>query len=175
MAETAVKFPVKSEKETVRTPAVTRHPLETLQKEIDRLFNDFSLSWPFRKSSFTMEPFWQTDAGWHAMPAVDVVEKDKAYEVTAELPGMDEKSVELKLFGDMLTITGEKQEEKEEKKKGYYLSERRFGSFQRSFRVPDDVDPDKIDASFRKGVLTVTLPKKPGTEKAEKKIAVKAA
>jgi HSP20 family protein len=174
MANVATKLPVTNENEKSMTPA-RRHPLATLQTEIDRLFNDFSLTWPFRRSSFNLEPFWQTDATWGATPAVDVVEKDKAYEITAELPGMDEKSVELKIAGDMLTITGEKQEEKEEKKKGYYLSERRFGSFQRSFRLPDDVDVDKIDASFRKGVLTVTMPRRPGVEKAEKKIAVKAA
>ena len=174
MTNTATKLPVKSERETARTP-VSRHPLETLQGEIDKLFNDFSVSWPFQRPSFNLEPFWQGDATWAKVPAVDVVEKDKVYEITAELPGMDEKSVELKVVGDMLTIWGEKQEEKEEKKKGYYLSERRFGSFQRSFRIPDDVDADKIDASFRKGVLTVTLPRRPGAEKAEKKIAVKAA
>ena len=174
MANVATKLPVTNENEKSMTPA-PRHPLQTLQTEIDRLFNDFNLTWPFRKSSFNLEPFWQTDATWGTMPAVDVVEKDKAYEITAELPGMDEKSVELKIAGDMLTITGEKQEEKEEKKKGYYLSERRFGSFQRSFRIPDDVDADKIDASFKKGVLTVSLPRKPGVAKTEKKIAVKAA
>lgn len=174
MTNTATKLPVKSEKETARTP-VARHPLQTLQGEIDKLFNNFGASWPFQRASFNLEPFWSGDATWGKMPAVDVVEKDKVYEITAELPGMDEKSVELKVVGDMLTIRGEKQEEKEETKKGYYLSERSFGSFQRSFRIPDDVDADKIDASFKKGVLTVMLPRKPGVEKAEKKIAVKAA
>jgi len=164
MADTAIKLPVKSEKATALAP-VARHPLETLQNEIDRLFGGFSLSWPFGRP----------DTSWGAVPAVDVVEKDKAYEITAELPGMDEKDIELVIAGGALSIKGEKQEEKEEKRKGYYLSERRYGSFQRSFRVPDDVDVEKIDASFKKGVLTVTLPKKPGAAKAEKKIAVKAA
>ncbi|MHC2791871.1 HSP20 family molecular chaperone IbpA [Mesorhizobium jarvisii] len=74
-----------------------------------------------------------------------------------------------------LTIKGEKQEEKEEKDKDYYLSERRYGSFQRSFQLPDGVDADKIDASFTKGVLTVKLPKTAEAQKAEKKITVKAA
>jgi HSP20 family protein len=173
MAVTATKLPVKNEnRKAMPTP---RHPLETLQKEIDRLFSDFSLSWPFRRSSFNLEPFWQTDADWGAMPAVDVVEKEKAYEITAELPGMDEKDVELKVAGDTLTITGEKHEEKEEKRKDYYLSERRYGSFHRAFLIPDDVDVDHIDASFRKGVLTVALPRKAGTAKPEKRIAVKSA
>ncbi len=74
-----------------------------------------------------------------------------------------------------LTIQGEKQEEKEEKKKDYYLHERHFGSFRRSFEVPESVDADKIEASFKKGVLRLTLPKKPEAIKPEKKIEVKAA
>ena len=173
MAVTATKLPVRSQSETAPAPVATRHPLETLQGEIDRLFNDFGRAWPFRRPSFSMEPFWRGGSEWGAMPAVDVVEKDSAYELTAELPGMDEKSVELKMAGDMLTISGEKQEEKEEKKRGYHVSERRYGSFERSFRIPEDVDAEKIDARFTRGVLTVTLPRKPGAVKAEKKIAVK--
>ena len=173
MAVTATRLPVKNENKSAMPAA--RHPLETLQKEIDRLFSDFSLAWPFRRSSFSLEPFWQSDMSWGAMPAVDVVEKEKAYEITAELPGMDEKDIELKVAGDTLTITGEKHEEKEEKKSDYYLSERRYGSFRRTFLIPDDVDADRIDASFRKGVLTVSLPKTAGAAKPEKRIAVKSA
>jgi len=108
------------------------------------------------------------------MPAVDVSETDKAYEITAELPGMDEKNVEVKVANGVLSIKGEKQEEKEEKKKDYYKRERNFGSFERSFQVPDGVDTDRIEASFKKGVLLVTLPKSAEAQKAEKKIAVKA-
>lgn len=88
---------------------------------------------------------------------------------------MDEKDIEVKVANGGLTIKGEKQEEKEEKKKDYYLHERRFGSFERCFAIPEDVDADKIEAHFKKGVLTVTLPKKPEAQKAEKKIEVKAA
>jgi HSP20 family protein len=108
-------------------------------------------------------------------PAVDVAEKDKAYEVTVELPGMDEKSIEVKLIDDFLSIKGEKQEEKEEKKKDYHLRERYFGSFERRFAVPEGVDRDKIEASFKKGVVTIVLPKKPDAIKPAKKIEVKAA
>ena len=108
-----------------------------------------------------------------AMPAIDVTETDKAYEIAAELPGMDEKNVEVKVADDILTIKGEKQEGKEEKTKDYHLSERSFGSFQRAFQVPSGVDTDKIDAKFSKGVLTVTLPKSTEAQKAEKKITVK--
>ena len=74
---------------------------------------------------------------------------------------MDEKNIEVKVVNGDLTIKGEKQEEKEEKKKDYYLQERHFGSFERRFQLPEGVDADKIEASFKKGVLTVTLPKKP--------------
>ena len=93
------------------------------------------------------------------MPTVDVSETDKAYEITAELPGMDEKNVEVKVANGVLTIKGEKQDEKEEKKKDYHMRERSYGSFERSFQVPDGVDADKIEANFKKGVLTVILPK----------------
>ena len=88
---------------------------------------------------------------------------------------MDEKNIAVKVVNGNLTIEGEKQEEKEEKKKDYYLHERRFGSFERSFQVPEGVDADKIEASFKKGVLTVVLPKKPEAQKPAKKIDVKAA
>ena len=82
---------------------------------------------------------------------------------------------QIKLADGVLTIKGEKQEEKEEKKKDYYLHERSFGSFQRAFQVPDGVDADKIEASFKNGVLTVTLPKSAQAQKTAKKIDVKAA
>ena len=88
---------------------------------------------------------------------------------------MDEKNVEVKFANGMLTIKGEKKEEKEEKKKDYYLSERRYGSFERRFQIPEGVEIDKIEASFKKGLLTVTLPKTAAAQQAaEKKIAIKA-
>ena len=88
---------------------------------------------------------------------------------------MDEKNIEVKFSDGVLTIKGEKEEVKEEKKKDYYLNERSFGSFQRSFRLPDGVDADKIEANFKKGVLTVTVPKSAEAQKAAKKIEIKAA
>ncbi len=122
-----------------------------------------------------MEPLWRPELSWTAAPAVDMTESDKAYEVTAELPGMDEKDIEVKVVDGNLMIKGEKQQEKEEKQKDYYLHERRFGSFERRFQVPEGVDADKIEASFKKGVLTVTLPKKLEAQKPAKRIEVKAA
>ncbi len=120
-------------------------------------------------------PSWRPEFVRRGLPAVDIAESDKAYEVTADLPGMDETDVEVKLTNGNLVLKGEKQEEKEEKKKDYYVHERSFGSFERSFPLPDGVDREKIEASFKKGVLTVTLPKTAEAQRAEKKIAVKAA
>jgi HSP20 family protein len=180
MAEVATKLPVKTEKKAAEPTSATQAwwPVEGLRREIDRLFDDFGMrSWssPFRRSIFGVEPFCRRELSWTGAPAVDITESDKAYEVTAELPRMDEKNIAVKVVNGNLTIEGKKQEEKEEKKKDYYLHERRFGSFERSFQVPEGVDADKIEASFKKGVLTVVLPKKPEAQKPAKKIDVKAA
>lgn len=108
-----------------------------------------------------------------AMPAVDVVETEKAFEVTAEAPGMTEKDITVELVNGDLRIRGEHKEEKEEKHKDYYLSERRHGSFERRFRVPEGVDAEKIEAEFKNGLLSITLPKTTESQKPAKKIPVK--
>ena len=174
MAEPS-KVPVKTEKPSA-TPLHTWRPFESLRREIDRLFDDFDGSlWPrlSRGSLLDMAPF--RGEGWGTAPAMDFAETEKGYEVTAELPGMDEKNIEAKFADGVLTIKGEKQEEKEEKKRGYYMQERSFGSFHRTLQLPNGIDQDKIEASFKNGVLKVTLPKSAEAQKAEKKIAVKAA
>jgi HSP20 family protein len=171
------KVPVKTESTSAPAPPAWR-PFEALRPEVDRLFDDFDGGfhrWPAGRSPFNAAPFWRSDSSWPATPAVDLVETEKAYEVSAELPGLDEKNIEVKFAYDILTIKGERQEEKEEKKKDYFLHERSFGSFHRVLHVPARIDADKIEATFKKGVLTVTLPKSAEVQKAEKKIAVKAA
>ncbi len=175
MVETVTRLPIKEEKPSTAAPQVWQ-PFESLRQEVDRLFDDFGRGFwrPFGRSFFT-EPVFKREITSLTMPAVDVVESDKAFELTAELPGMDEKNIEVKVVNGSLTIKGEKQEEKEEKKKDYYLRERNFGSFERSFAIPDGVEADKIEAGFKKGVLTITLPKKPEAQKPAKKIEVKAA
>ncbi|MEX6508422.1 Hsp20/alpha crystallin family protein [Jiella sp. M17.18] len=181
MADTATKLPVKTE--TPAAPAETGaarlwSPFETLRGEMDRLFDMFggrrgtSLSRPGFELDFAFPRDMLFGAG---APAVDVAEKDGEYEITAELPGLDEKNVEVKVANGALTIKGEKKEEKEERQKDYHLSERRYGSFVRSFALPKGVDQDKIEARFAKGVLTVTLPKTAEAKAEEKTIAVKAA
>ncbi|MFS8636977.1 MAG: Hsp20/alpha crystallin family protein [Gemmatimonadota bacterium] len=92
-------------------------------------------------------------------PAVDITERDDALVLTAELPGMRREDIEVELDNNVLTIRGEKKEEREEKGEERYLYERRFGSFSRSFTLPRTVDPDRISARYERGVLTVTLPK----------------
>ncbi|MBY0320849.1 MAG: Hsp20/alpha crystallin family protein [Reyranella sp.] len=178
MTETA-KVPVKAEQTSAGKdqPQVWR-PFETLRREVDRLFDDFGTEFwrsPLRRSLFEMEPAFRRTFEVGPAPAVDIVEKDNAYEVTADLPGFDEKNIEVKLQNGSLCIKGERKSEKEEKKKDYHLTEREFGSFERRFTLPEGVDPDKIEASLKKGVLTVTLPKKPEAQKLAKKIDVKAA
>jgi HSP20 family protein len=174
MAE-PTRLPIKK----VTSPTiVSRGPwssLESLKREIDQAFGNFGLgALPLALT----QPMFQTeffrDRPWNMAPAVDMTEKDKEFEITAELPGLDEKDLEVKLANGNLTIKGEKKEQSEEREKDYYLSERRYGSFVRSFPVPEGVSADKVEASFAKGVLTIKLPKTAAAQ-AEKKIPVKAA
>ena len=161
-----------------KTPVASSSPgttFEHLRREIDRMFDDIGPSlwrFPFGRSLLGIEV--PHPAKWQIAPATDVVEKDTEYEISAELPGMDEKDIEIRLSNNTLTIKGEKSEEKEERDKDYYLSERRYGSFHRVFQLPEGVDEDKIEASFSKGVLKLTLPKTSEAQKTDKKIAVKA-
>ncbi|MCW5729644.1 MAG: Hsp20/alpha crystallin family protein [Alphaproteobacteria bacterium] len=106
-------------------------------------------------------------------PSIDFKETDKAYEVSAELPGVEEKDVELTLSNGILTLKGEKKQEKKEEKEGYHRMERYYGAFSRSFELPADVDVSKVSAEFDKGVLRVTLPKSPEKSAETKKIAIK--
>jgi HSP20 family protein len=152
-------------------------PLENLRREIDRIFDGFRSSWasPFSRTVFDFDAPSLRGTSFDIAPAVDVAEKDKEYEITVELPGLDEKNIEVKLVDDTLTIKGEKKEEKEEKQKDYYLSERSYGSFMRSFQLPEHVDKSKIEAGFAKGVLTLKLPKSAKSLASEKQIPIKAA
>ena len=153
----------------------TWRPFGALKKEVDRLFEDFGEGFwqqPFR-SLARFERAWPGRLA--TAPAVDISETDKSYEISAELPGLDEKNIEVSLVNGGLTIKGEKKDEKEEKQKDYYVSERRYGAFERYFALPEGVDADKIEATFKNGVLKVTLPKTAEAQKPAKKIDVKAA
>ncbi len=166
--------PVQASNTPRPVPANEGWSFGSLRREIDRLFDDFDRGFwgfPFRRSLNEWEPRWMGEVA----PAVDVAERDKAYEITAELPGLDQNNIELKIANGTLTIKGEKKQETEEKKKNSYMSERHYGAFERSFQVPQDVDETKIEASFSKGLLTVNLPKNGGSQKPAQTITVKAA
>ena len=124
----------------------------------DRFFDDWRLP-----SLFSDEDTW--------VPAFDIKENDKEYEVTAELPGIDPKDIDITLSEGILSVKGEKKHEEEEKGEDYHRIERRYGSFHRSFRIPGKVDVDKIDANYKDGVLKLMIPKSEGSE--TKKIDVK--
>jgi HSP20 family protein len=174
MAENIGRAPVKND--TSRGMLSPFRGMEQMRRQIDRMFDDFGNGlWSVpAKSFYETEAAWRRDPGWEKMPAVDVVEKEKSYEISAELPGMSDKDIEVTVANGILLIKGEKKEEKEEKKKDYYLSERYYGSFSRRFQIPEDADASKIEAKFEKGVLAVTLPKTAAAQKPEQKISIKA-
>lgn len=128
--------------------------------------------------AFGLSPFegqeWGLGSQWRRFnPAVNVSENERELRVTAELPGMDPKDIELSVNRGTLTITGEKKEENEDKGDGYHRMERSYGSFRRMLSLPEDVDTDKIDAQFKYGVLTLVVPKLPEEKTGRKKIAIK--
>ena len=155
------------------TPRTASDPWQNFRSEMERKFDRFGFGVPSMRRMFDLAPSPETSFSFN-VPAVDVTEDDKAYKIVAELPGLDEKDVEVSMTGDVLTLKGEKRQEKEEKNKNWYVSERAYGSFQRAFTLPPGVDREKIAADFVKGVLTVTLPKSAETQKQQNKIEVKA-
>jgi len=154
-----------------RNREVAQHdtnPFVSLQREIDRLFEDFGRGFPAFGPSFGLR-----EGSRDLMPAIDVTETDGVIEITAELPGLEEKDVQINVTDNLLTIRGEKKAEKEDKQKDYRVVERSYGSFYRAFELPAGVETDKIKADISKGVLKVTVPKP--AAKQVKKIDVKAA
>jgi HSP20 family protein len=153
---------------------LAQHPFRSLRDQIDRLMDEFDRGL-FPSRWMEMTPFSKLTSEIRGLvPAVNVAEEENTYRVTAELPGLAEKDIEVTKDGDLLTIKGEKKEEHDQKEKGYFLSERHFGSIERSLRLPDGIDDPKIEATFENGVLTVILPKTPEAVSKPKKIAIKA-
>lgn len=175
MAQNESNVPVQSSPQAPARREEVWSPFDMLRREVDRLFEDFRApGWPFGQRRGGRELAWPSFDALRLAPAVDLVEKDGGWELTAELPGLDEKNVEVTVAGGVLTIRGEKQEAKEEKEKEYHLSERRYGAFRRSFRLPEGVDTDGIAAGYANGVLTVTLPKSAEAQQGTKTIPVNA-
>jgi HSP20 family protein len=147
-----------------------------LRHEIDRAFDRFSEGF----ESLSMQPFTRLQRLWSpgltglASLAVDVSETDKAYVITAELPGVEEKDIDVTVEDDLLVIRGEKRQDEEGKPDKAFFSERSYGAFQRMFTLPRGTDTAAILAGFRNGVLTVTIPKSPLSH-SSRKVAVKAA
>lgn len=138
-------------------------PFASFHSEMDRLLESFfGRRTPFAPLSFGLPSAGMPDlrdTGVALVPQVDVTEDDKAITVTAELPGLTEKDIEVTLEDGVLTLKGEKREEKSDATS--HMTERRYGRFQRSFRLPDGVDEDKVTAAVDKGVLHITVPKNP--------------
>jgi len=133
----------------------TAKRLEGIRQEMDRLLDRLSEMVPFIGQEF--------------VPCVDVIDAEKEIIVQAEIPGIDPKELNISLNGRMLTIKGEKKSEYEEKKENYYRMERKYGVFSRTIELPADVDPDKVEATYKDGVLKIRLPKM----ETGKKISVK--
>lgn len=137
---------------------------DILQDRIDRMFDDFSLGFAMPRGM---------GAAGEMVPSVDIHEKDGKVFVNAELPGVEEKDIEISADGDMLTIAGEKRSEMEESKEGSYRSERSFGRFSRTVRLPFMIDPQKVEARFQNGVLRLTVDKPAEALEHMKKIPIK--
>lgn len=163
----------------VKRAAQARVPdaLRSFRGDMDRVFDRFAGAFglPSLSRIFDTPAFGFASSVAGPSPAVDITEDATSYKMTAELPGMSEKDVEVTVSGDTLMIKGEKRQETEKKEESYYLSERSWGAFQRSFSLPDDVDRDKINAEFVKGVLTLTLPKTAQAQQQRRQIEIKTA
>lgn len=142
-------------------------PLWSLRRDLNDIFERFS------RSLGGGELMEREDLWSGFFPAVDVSETDQDVVVTAELPGLDEKDIEVSLSGGYLSIRGEKKAEKEDKDEQYYHKESYYGSFRRTVPLPAEVLEEKVDATYKKGVLKITLPKSPSAQKERKKIAIR--
>lgn len=145
-----------------------RDPLDSIRREMDRVFDDF---WSdFGAPSLANGGRLRTLMA----PRVDVSETDTEVRVTAELPGLDKKDVDVTVSDGMLSITGEKKAESEDEGSSYHVRERTYGHFERSMPIGTEIEEDKVKATFKNGVLTVTLPKTEAAQKRFKRIPVEA-
>ena len=145
-----------------------RDPFAEMRSEMDRLFDTFLGRSFFGRPA----PSGSAEPATTLAPNVDIRENDKEIIVEAELPGIDEKDIQVTVRDGVLSLKGEKKSERDEKKDTYHVIERGFGSFERSFELPDSADQDQIKADFNRGVLRVVIPKRAEAAKAEKKIPI---
>ena len=144
-------------------------PFEELHQQMNSLFDSFSPGWGLDRLPGLRSRFEALDS---FSPNFDVAETDDDITITAELPGMDEKDIQVSVDDSTLTISGEKKQEREEKKKDYHFSERSYGQFRRTISLPATIDKDSVKASFKKGVLSVELPKREEQNKEQKTIEI---
>lgn len=151
----------------------TTHPILQLQREMDRLFDEAFRG--FGLSPFRAELFPPLAASGLLKPQVDIGANDQEYSITIEVPGVEEKDVKIEVADNIMTIRGEKKQEKEEKSKDYYRVERSYGSFQRDLSLPHDASQEDVKAKFKNGVLTITIPRKALPKSEVKQIEIKGA
>lgn len=148
------------------------NPVAQFHRDIDRLFDGFFRSFGSLIPAAGRDFSPGNSDGW-LRPTLDISAADHEYTVSVELPGIDENDVQLELSDDTLLIRGEKKHEKEEKERDYYRIERSYGSFRRVLSLPEDANQDGISAAFKKGILTITIPRKPVATAKIKQIEVK--
>jgi HSP20 family protein len=163
----------KKEEESRSTPSqvlskTTDHPLSRIHSDIDKLFENFFQGFPLSPFRQEGESAW----GGLILPQVDIGEGKKDYTIKVEVPGVDEKDIELTITDGTLLIRGEKRYEKEDHDKQYHRVERSYGAFQRMLSLPTDADESKIEAKFKNGVLTVTIAKNPDAKPPVRRIAI---
>lgn len=173
--EAGTRIPVKRAVHEPTMPAASRdvmHPVLQLHQQIDRLFDDAfrNFGMPSFRSPLFEPPAWPGEAAFR--PNLNVSSDDKNYQITLETPGMSASDLSIEVAGDVLTIQGQKQEEKENKDRHFYRIERSYGSFQRTLALPEDSDSDAIQAKLKDGVLELTIPRKSIPEHQVKKIPI---
>jgi len=160
-----------SEKNVSVPVKIGANPVQAFQSEMNKLFQSFF--------GETLPHWWHTSENWMPFgmsPATDVVENDKDFRITAELPGLEAKDISVAISDGYVTIKGKKEEESKEEKKGYFRQERSYGEFQRVIALPQDIaNTEKAEATMSKGILTVTVPKKAGVQPKSRLIEVKQA
>lgn len=159
--KTETRLPARAEPRSFTEQLI--EPLSRLRSEVDRLFEDFPTRWP----SLHVERLSRLP-----VPAMEMTETAKAYKLTVEVPGMDASDIEVNVEDEMLVVSGEKKEEREEKERDFYRSERSYGAFERRIALPPAADADKVKAKAKNGVLTITLPKSPKADANKRRIEI---
>jgi HSP20 family protein len=165
--------PVKRDESSAQYPeAGQQNPIIQLHRKMNQLFDTTFRG--FGLPSFGLEmPLAHFARSGLIKPQVNISANDKTYEITLEIPGVDQKDVRLELTGNNMIISGQKQQEKEDKDKNYYRMERSYGSFRRVLSLPEDAAQEDVKARFKNGVLTITLARKALPKSAVKQIEIK--